>query len=251
MTKPAIFDSIAFQYDENRGGEERGHRFAASFAPLLDRNERVLEIGVGTGVVASALEAQGFNIIGVDVSREMLKRALNRVRQVVWTDMNALPFVENSFGSVYAVWALHLARNIPEMLHEIRRILITGGAFLNCSAANRNLVPINDRAEEIMLGVHAALAGEELTVDSPKQLEGYADAAGFSFERVVDIPHDYETTPAKIALHLERRGMSVLQRATPEQVRDIIEPALAELKALPEQVLHRRRIHQITVLRAV
>ncbi len=251
MTKPAIFDAIAFQYDENRGGEERGQRFAASFAPLLKRDERVLEVGVGTGVVASALEAQGFNVIGVDVSREMLKRAISRVRQVVWADMNTLPFVENSFGSVYAVWALHLAQNIPEMLHEIRRILIEGGAFLNCSAANRNLVPINDRAEEIMLGVHAALSGEELTVDSPRQLEGYAEAAGFAFERVVDISHDYETTPSKIALHLERRGMSVLQRATPEQVRDIIEPALAELKSLPEQVLRRRRMHQIAVLRAV
>ena len=102
-----------------------------------------------------------------------------------------------------------------------------------------------------MLGVHAALSGEELTVDSPRQLEGYAEAAGFAFERVVDIAHDYETTPSKIALHLERRGMSVLQRATPEQVRDIIEPALAELKALPEQVLRRRRMHQIAVLRAV
>jgi ubiquinone/menaquinone biosynthesis C-methylase UbiE len=251
MQQPAIFDKIAYQYDENRGGEERGKRFAKNIIPFLMKGERVLEIGVGTGVVASAIEDSDFNVIGIDVSKEMLKRTTGRVRQVVWADMNRLPFIDGYFGSVYAVYALHLANDVPEMLKEVRRVLIASGRFMNISAVNRQLVPINDDAEKIIWEMHAALAGPELTVDAPHQLQEYARAADFEFEQTVDISHEYETTPSMLALHLERRGMSILQKATEEQVRNIINPTIEALRALPDVTLHRRRIHQISVLKAL
>jgi SAM-dependent methyltransferase len=251
MQNNAVFDKIAYQYDENRGGEDRGKRFAGHLLPLLLRDTRVLEIGVGTGVVAAALQSAGVSIIGIDASKEMLKRAEARLNHLVWSDMNKLPFLDAYFGSAYSVWALHLSNSVPDMLKEIRRTLKSGGCFLNCSAVNRDLVEVNDAAEKIIWEMHSALAGAELTVDAPHQLEGYAPDTGYLFERVVDIKRNYETTPNELALHIERRGMSILQQATDDQVRDIIAPTVKALRALPDEKLRRNRVHQISVLRAI
>ena len=46
------FERIADRYDATRGGEQRGRRTAASLAPLLDPVWPVVEIGIGTGVIA-------------------------------------------------------------------------------------------------------------------------------------------------------------------------------------------------------
>ncbi|NTB87730.1 class I SAM-dependent methyltransferase [Agrobacterium tumefaciens] len=251
MQEAAVFDKIAYQYDDNRGGEERGNRFAEHILPLLDRDTRVLELGVGTGVVAAAIEKANVNIIGIDASSEMLKRAEKRVSHLVWSDMNKLPFLHEYFGGVYAVWALHLSESVPQMLKEIRRVLKPSGCFLNCSAVNRDLVEVNDTAEKIVWEMHSALAGAELTVDGPHQLEALAPEAGYRFERVVDIKREYEITPNELALHIERRGMSILQQATEAQVRDIINPTIEALRALPDEKLRRHRVHQISVLRAI
>jgi ubiquinone/menaquinone biosynthesis C-methylase UbiE len=252
MTINAVFDKIAFQYDENRGGEARGREFAEHLAPFLRREDPVLDLGAGTGVVAAAVQAAGFDVVGLDNSSEMLKFAAPRVKHLVWSDMNKLPFIDRFFGTVYCIWAFHLVDNVSAALCEVRRVLKPGGAFLNCSAANGQISPPNDRAGQIVWEMQSALSGRELWRDNPDQLAAYAVSAGFSHERVVEIRHAYTTSAAKIALHLERAGMSTLQRATPDQQRDIVEPAIAALRALPNQdaPIERQRVHQLTILRA-
>ncbi|MEU8617468.1 methyltransferase domain-containing protein [Streptomyces sp. NPDC048623] len=51
----AAFDAIAPTYDASRGGTARAAGFAGQLAPLLDPGEPVLDIGVGTGIVAAEL----------------------------------------------------------------------------------------------------------------------------------------------------------------------------------------------------
>ena len=72
------FDRIADRYDESRGGTARGERVAADLVPWLAPG-RVLEVGVGTGIVAAALAARGLPVYGVDLSQAMLRRAVDRV----------------------------------------------------------------------------------------------------------------------------------------------------------------------------
>ncbi len=58
------FDRIADQYDENRGGAVRGERIAADLVSWLAAGG-VLEVGVGTGIVAAALRARGVPVHGL------------------------------------------------------------------------------------------------------------------------------------------------------------------------------------------
>jgi ubiquinone/menaquinone biosynthesis C-methylase UbiE len=249
----AIFDKIAFQYDENRGGETRGVRFAEAIEPFIDKDRRVLEMGVGTGVIAGALQNKGYDIIGLDVSSEMLKFAVDRVMALVWSDMNKLPFLDDFFGCIYSVWALHLADDIPASLTEVRRVLSDGGCFINCSAANAQVSPPKDPAGKIVADMQLQLSGPQLTRESPEELEKFCKDAGFAFETVVNLSHIYQTSVSEVILHIERGGMSTLVKASDAQRRDIIEPALAELRKLPnpDDPILRDRVHQFAVLRAV
>ncbi|GGX69226.1 hypothetical protein GCM10007385_42970 [Tateyamaria omphalii] len=249
----AIFDKIAFQYDENRGGERRGLQFSEAIEPLIDKNRRVLEMGVGTGVVAGALQNKGYDIIGIDVSSEMLRRAVDRVTALVWSDMNKLPFLDGFFGCVYSVWALHLADDITKALKEVRRTLDDGGCFINCSAANAGVSPPKDPAGQIVAEMQLQLSGPQLSRDAPEELEKLCGEAGFEFETVVNLSHSYKTSVTEVLLHIERNGMSTLVKASEDQRRDIIEPALAKLRDIPnpDDEIIRDRVHQFAVLRAV
>lgn len=246
----ALFDNIAHQYDDNRGGLERGVTFAGALRPHLLDGRRVLEIGVGTGVVAKALKDVGFDVVGIDNSREMLKFAGRRIDHVVWSDMNRLPFLDEYFGSAYSIWSLHLSDDVAHMLQEVRRILQPGGRYMNCSAANG---PLTDEVGSVVWKMQVALATYDLLRDSPQRLAEYAAAAGFKVADHAEIRHSYSTSPAKLALHLERRSMSTLQQATDEQFDNIVRPAIETLRTMadPDGEIVRHTVHKIVVLEAV
>ncbi len=72
----AEFDELAEQYDQTRGGEGRGDEYAADLDAVLPRGRGVvLDVGVGTGVVALGLARRGRAVLGLDVSAPMLARA--------------------------------------------------------------------------------------------------------------------------------------------------------------------------------
>ncbi|MFC7483181.1 class I SAM-dependent methyltransferase [Luedemannella flava] len=121
------FDPIADRYDETRGGEARGEGVADDLVPWLPEG-RVLEVGVGTGVVAKALRARGLNVVGVDLSPQMARRAVGRLGpRVTLGDAHALPVADASVDAVVMVWVLHLVGGIEGALAEAARVLRPGG----------------------------------------------------------------------------------------------------------------------------
>jgi hypothetical protein len=56
------YDRIADRYEELRGGEARAEAIASALAPELF-GERILDVGVGTGVVAAAFERRGCTVL--------------------------------------------------------------------------------------------------------------------------------------------------------------------------------------------
>src|SRR5205814_1897101 len=80
------FDRVAHCYDETRGGEERGEEVAAWVDGLLGGPGTVLDVGVGTGLVAEPLVRRGRRVVGIDVSVAMLARAARRALAVARAD---------------------------------------------------------------------------------------------------------------------------------------------------------------------
>ena len=97
---------------------------------LLPRGASVLDVGCGTGRDLRSLEAYDLDLVGMDLSVEMLNQArLNTSARLYKGDMRALPFADASFDGVWCLASLlHLRKmQAPEALHECTRVLRTHG----------------------------------------------------------------------------------------------------------------------------
>ena len=121
----------AARYDETRGGTERAQAAAVAINSLLPSGGRVVELAVGTGIVAAELVALGNLVHGVDLSSAMLQHAKIRLPgHVAAADATVLPFADRRCDAVVAVWLLHLLEDSEPVLAEVARVLRPGGVFI-------------------------------------------------------------------------------------------------------------------------
>ena len=87
---------------------------------------RGIEIGVGTGRFASALNIK----YGIDPSRNMLKLARRRGVLVKRAAGENIPFGENTFDYAVLIFSLCFLKNPLKVFKEIKRILKPGGKLI-------------------------------------------------------------------------------------------------------------------------
>lgn len=133
------YDNIAREYAEHIYGELAGKPFDRA---LLDRfGEMVKPLGVavdmgcGPGQIACYLRERGVNVIGVDLSPEMVAtaRALNPDIEFQIGNMLALEHVPDAtWGGIAAFYSIiHLPRTlIEDALSEFHRVLVPHGIVL-------------------------------------------------------------------------------------------------------------------------
>ncbi len=103
---------------------------AAEFAK--HKGERVLEVGCGTGCDLLQFAKHGAIVTGVDITREHLDLARQRVGNhatVMESDARSLPFPSASFDYVYSFGVLHHSDEPRRIVQEIFRVLRPGGRF--------------------------------------------------------------------------------------------------------------------------
>lgn len=87
---------------------------------------RLLDLGCGTGLVATFAQPLFQQIVGIDVSMGMLRQVTSAM-DPVRGDMCLLPFKEKTFDCVTAVAALHHVYDTSRVLRESFRVLKPGG----------------------------------------------------------------------------------------------------------------------------
>jgi SAM-dependent methyltransferase len=130
------FDTAADHYDRTRAisDEAMGRTISLLASELRDRG-RVLEVGVGTGLLALRLHEAGIPVTGLDLSAPMLAKLVDKAGGVppfplVLADATTMPFADGAFGAAYLRWVLHLIPEWGAALAEMMRVVRPGGVLL-------------------------------------------------------------------------------------------------------------------------
>jgi SAM-dependent methyltransferase len=237
-----VFDRVADRYDQTRGGQRRGRVLGAAVAPWLVPGARTLEIGVGTGLVAAALRADGRPVVGVDLSPGMLAHARARVGPVVArADAHVLPVADSALDNVYIVWVLHVVADPATVVRECARVLRVGGRVVVCTGRPR--VDASDIAT-----ADAGLSKLRPIGDDRDSVVGYAEAAGLALVEAMEIANEYDLAPATHARHIEERVYAFLWDVDDDTWRRVVQPVVDGLRRLPEPDVARRLMQRQDLL---
>lgn len=244
------FDQLAEHYDETRGGERRGDEYAAEIEAHLPLGEDpVLEIGVGTGVVALGLRRRGRKVIGLDLSGPMLAKARARLGpSVIQCDALEMALATASVAHAVSVWVVHSVADPIRLFVEAARVIRAGGRYLVCS--NQSPTP------DDLIGQIIAEMGQRVDVrrgaSRPRgvmaqQVLVWAGEAGFTgvihqFER------RWESTPAEELAAIRHRSWPAMRELDDASIEEVTRPAIEALEALPATTHHRRATAYMAVL---
>lgn len=140
--------------------------------------QRVLEVGVGTGLSLPYFRSDA-EVTGIDVSAEMLAKArhrvarhqLSQVKALAEMDAENLQFPDASFDAVLALYVASVVPNPARFAAEMRRVCRPGGTIVIVNhftsdnpimrSIEKRLVPLAGR-----IGFHADFPLDKFLVDS-------------------------------------------------------------------------------------
>lgn len=125
-----------WQKELKAGKEQRGNlQTALEFlgqTNLLEPDDKILEIGCGIGTIVFELSKKGYNIIGIDISREAVAYGIKKYGDIHLEvqPAEALSYENESFDVVLSFDLFeHIAR-IDKHLSEVYRVLRPDGYYL-------------------------------------------------------------------------------------------------------------------------
>jgi SAM-dependent methyltransferase len=126
----ARYDGIADWYDTDFLGEIHDPGREAALGLLGGGPGRLLDIGCGTGAQTVAFRDAGWDVTGVDLSGDMLRRAADRGLDVVRADAAELPFDDASFDAAVSLWTHTDVDDFGALVAEAARVLRPSAPFV-------------------------------------------------------------------------------------------------------------------------
>lgn len=149
-----VYDRLAGVYDVVYGPVLQAGRQRALERMALRPGQRVLEVGVGTGLNAT-LYPRACSVVGIDLSAAMLEKARRRCARrsashvrLLRMDATALTFLDGSFDVVYAPYLVSVVPDPVKVVGEMRRVCRRGGriVILNHFRSQRRALSRIERA---------------------------------------------------------------------------------------------------------
>lgn len=179
------YDRAAAGYDRRWAGYVRRTLDLLDAHARIGPDERVLDVGCGTGTYVRRLLDRNADqaVVGADVSPGMLAEARRKAgpapnARFVEASAEALPFEAGTFDVVVSASALHYARRPDAALAEAARVLRPGGRLVVLDW-DRGYGPV--AVLDVVLRVFDPAHGRTL---SANELDGLVARAGFESHSV-------------------------------------------------------------------
>jgi len=158
----ARYDGIADWYDAEFATTQLGVSARQIVLRLLGEGPgRLVDVGCGGGAHAVEFAANGWSVVGVDISQAQLELARRRGVEVVEANAAALPFEDASFDAAVSIFTHTDVDDFAAVTREVARVLRKGGCF-------------------VYLGIHPCFVGPHAFVhdrDVPELHPGYRDTS--------------------------------------------------------------------------
>lgn len=188
----AFWDKVAGQrvyaaFDE----DEYREVFTATLGTEL-AGTTVIDIGSASGVSAAILASYGANVVGIDISPDLIAQAKamwkdygDRIEFMVG-DAEKLEVPDESVDACFFGGVLHHFPERERVYAEARRVLKPGGKFV---AIEPNRLDVFERIEWAVADLRGKLAPSEYPID-PIAMKGELESAGFVEPSFTTIRHD-------------------------------------------------------------
>ena len=131
-----VYEKLASVYDLTFGPTLHPGRVQAIQRMGIQTGDRVLEVGVGTGINA-ALYPRDCTVTGIDLSGNMLEKARDRVARkgisnvrLIEMDATDMKFADGSFDIVYAPYLISVVPDPVAVAREMYRVCRPGGRVI-------------------------------------------------------------------------------------------------------------------------
>jgi ubiquinone/menaquinone biosynthesis C-methylase UbiE len=179
-----FWDRSSRRYARSRISDQAGYeRTLERTGALLKPDDRVLELGCGTGTTALRLAGRVESYLATDISAGMIaiaqeKLAANPVAGLAFRAGTAETLASEAarFDTVLGFNYLHLVRDLAGTLRSIHALLAPGGLFISKTPCLGDMNPLIRLALPVMRAIgQAPYAG----VFGAQELSGLVAAAGF------------------------------------------------------------------------
>jgi phosphatidylethanolamine/phosphatidyl-N-methylethanolamine N-methyltransferase len=131
-----VYEKLASVYDLVFGPTLHAGRLQAMQRMAIAPNDRILEVGVGTGINLG-LYPKDCHVTGIDLSEGMLEKAHDRVAEkamphvrLLQMDATRLTFDDDAFDIVYAPYLISVVPDPVAVAREMRRVCRPGGRII-------------------------------------------------------------------------------------------------------------------------
>lgn len=131
-----VYEKLASTYDFTFGPTLHPGRLQAIQRMGIKAGDRVLEVGVGTGINAT-LYPRDCAVTGIDLSNSMLEKARERVARkgitnvrLLEMDAASIRFADDSFDIVYAPYLISVVPDPVAVVREMQRVCRPGGKII-------------------------------------------------------------------------------------------------------------------------
>lgn len=138
-------------------------KYGEDLVSLLDprSDERILDLGCGTGHLTARIAEAGAVVTGVDQSAEMIaaaRRAYPNLKFEI-ADARSLSF-QNEFDAVFSNATLHWIHEPDAVIQGVHRTLRSGGRFVAELGGKGNIRAMQEAFDEALAEMGAAARGE-------------------------------------------------------------------------------------------
>ena len=173
---------------------DRTNALLSYLEPEIKKNPKLLDVGCGHGVHLKMLAQKCQEVVGVDVSQQMLdlaKKELKSLKKQNWklilADANKLPFPVKSFDIIIAMGLLDYVTSPLNVLNQCANVLKKDGIIVFTIPKKPSLfsplrTPIGNLIKKVVFGLPPIYQ-----ILTKSQVEQLTKKAGFKIERMESI----------------------------------------------------------------